>query len=381
MATSDGLYYATPLQLAAILGIKSDVPSWKDSTTPTATKEEVGTGDGSNTEFYLDKKNVIPDTCTLYYGSDQTTTDQLTETTHYTLAKDTGKITLTSAGVTLVSTNKIFAVYSYFLKDLRSSMIVDALLRAEKEVDNTLNTTFRDGTETNPSFIGNTEIHESQGRFNRRYQLHKRPLIDITSSLDGDITSSDVSLDVASGDGASFPSTGTILIGSEIITYTGVSTDTLTGLTRGVGGSTAAAHSDGDAIHTTCVESSSTPQGNTVTWKSLAWGTEFYADSDLSVIHINDVTIIAGTYADNAVYPAAGVANRLRVRYLSGWDSVPVDITRLTLIFAKRMLIRDNLSRSLIFGRDEFNPNLYNADKEEIDRIVGTYREIPMANT
>ena len=44
---------------------------------------------------------------------------------------------------------------------------------------------------------------------------------------------------------ASFPTAGTILVDSELITYTGKSTNDLTGCTRGALGSTAATHSDG----------------------------------------------------------------------------------------------------------------------------------------
>jgi len=42
-----------------------------------------------------------------------------------------------------------------------------------------------------------------------------------------------------------FPTAGTILVDSELITYTGKSTNDLTGCTRGASGSTAATHSDG----------------------------------------------------------------------------------------------------------------------------------------
>ena len=45
-----------------------------------------------------------------------------------------------------------------------------------------------------------------------------------------------------------FPSNGTIKINSEIITYAAVSSNTLTGCTRGVDGTTAAAHTSGDAV-------------------------------------------------------------------------------------------------------------------------------------
>jgi hypothetical protein len=64
------------------------------------------------------------------------------------------------------------------------------------------------------------------------------------STLNGTITATATSLVVTSG--TSFPSTGGIIrIDSETISYTGVSTNTLTGLVRGVNGTTAAAHTTG----------------------------------------------------------------------------------------------------------------------------------------
>ena len=42
---------------------------------------------------------------------------------------------------------------------------------------------------------------------------------------------------------------GTILVGSELITYTGVSSNDLTGITRGQKGTSTAAHSDGDIVY------------------------------------------------------------------------------------------------------------------------------------
>ena len=64
------------------------------------------------------------------------------------------------------------------------------------------------------------------------------------STLNGTITATATSLVLTSA--ASFPTTGGIIrIDSETISYTGVSTNTLTGLVRGVNGTTAAAHTTG----------------------------------------------------------------------------------------------------------------------------------------
>jgi len=64
------------------------------------------------------------------------------------------------------------------------------------------------------------------------------------STLNGTITATATSLVLTSA--ASFPTTGGIIrIDSETISYTGVSTNTLTGLTRGLNGTTAAPHTTG----------------------------------------------------------------------------------------------------------------------------------------
>ena len=67
-----------------------------------------------------------------------------------------------------------------------------------------------------------------------------------TSTLSSGINNSVTSLTMASS--TSFPSSGTVLINNELITYTGNSSNSLTGLTRGANGTTAAAHSSGDTV-------------------------------------------------------------------------------------------------------------------------------------
>jgi len=67
-----------------------------------------------------------------------------------------------------------------------------------------------------------------------------------TSTLSSGINASVTSLTMASS--SSFPATGTVIIGSELITYTGNSGGTLSGLTRGASGTTAAIHSSGATV-------------------------------------------------------------------------------------------------------------------------------------
>jgi len=67
-----------------------------------------------------------------------------------------------------------------------------------------------------------------------------------TTTLNGSITNSATSIVLTSASG--FPTTGTVLIDNELITYSGVSTNTLTGCTRGTNGTLAAAHSSGATV-------------------------------------------------------------------------------------------------------------------------------------
>ena len=82
-----------------------------------------------------------------------------------------------------------------------------------------------------------------------------------TSTLSSSINTSVTSLTMASS--SSFPSSGTVQIGSELITYTGNSGGTLTGLTRGANGTTAASHSSGATV---------TDASNFFSWNAAASG-------------------------------------------------------------------------------------------------------------
>lgn len=363
--------YITTTQLAESLRIKSDIPNWDVGQTPT--KEEVGTGTGSALEFYLDQKNILASSYVLYYGSTEPlATATLTETTHYSLNLTTGKITLTGAGATLLSTNKIFATYSYINNGMTDAFLTTIIARAEDRVNKTTNTRFTDGTATNPAYPVRTDVLPSQGEFNRTYFTKKRPMIDVVTTLGTDISAAATSIELTSGDGAKLPTSGYVLIGSEVIAYTGISTDTLTGCTRGELGSTAAVHSMDDEIHSTVVRVSETYEGTAATYTVLAWDSGFYGE-DTGKIYIYEDTEVDSI--------AANIPNRFEVIYYYGYDEVPEDIKRLTILYATQMLLTDNISRSLIAGRNEFNPEMLNPNADEIKEILDKFRVLDMGNT
>ena len=68
----------------------------------------------------------------------------------------------------------------------------------------------------------------------------------VTTTLAEALDASETEIDLTSSTG--FDSTGTIFIENEEITYTGISTNTLTGCTRGANGTTAATHANGTSV-------------------------------------------------------------------------------------------------------------------------------------
>ncbi len=364
--------YATTQQLGEVIGSIKDIPSWDIAATPT--NEAVGTGDDSSTQFFLDQKNIVASSYTLYANA-----VAMTETTDYTLDKTTGEITLTSAGVTALSTNALTAKYKYFDNGMSDSYLTSVLERADKRVDNETNTIFTDGTATNPTYPSKTEIQSSPGYFKDQIIVENKPLIDVETTLDGDHTAAITTISLASGTGSDYPSTGTIIIGSEAITYTGVSTDDLTGCTRGSLGTTAATHDDGDAVHSTILFLSNTQEGTAVTFTIQPWDTDMHATAEGLLYSFAESVFSSSQYPERLT--KQDVANRVKIIYLYGNATIPDDITRLSLLFAKQMLMKDTLSKAMIDGRNEFRPEVLDSDNQEIQDIIGSYIVVPMGNT
>jgi len=68
----------------------------------------------------------------------------------------------------------------------------------------------------------------------------------VTNTLNEDLDTSETAIDLVSASG--FAASGTIVVDTESITYSGISTNTLTGCTRGANGTTAATHLTGAVV-------------------------------------------------------------------------------------------------------------------------------------
>jgi len=87
---------------------------------------------------------------------------------------------------------------------------------------------------------------------------------DVTFSASANTLGADVAIvdtDITLTSSTGFPDSGRIKINDEIITYASISGNTLTGCTRGVNGTTAAAHTSGDAVNCATIIVSDTNHG------------------------------------------------------------------------------------------------------------------------
>ena len=116
--------YSTTIQAAQYSGLRLR-----------AIDEKIGTGNNDSTDFDLANDNVLSDSYSISYAeSGSNTFTALTETTHYTLDKESGRIVLTGAGVTLVATDVLYATYSY-TESFSDEEISNFITSADEEVD------------------------------------------------------------------------------------------------------------------------------------------------------------------------------------------------------------------------------------------------------
>ena len=111
-----------------------------------------------------------------------------------------------------------------------------------------------------------------------------------TTTLNGAINDSTTTIVLTSS--TNFPSTGTnhVLIGTEEISYTGISGNTLTGVTRGVRNTTAASHSDGATIsNTSAYEAWGEAASGDLTIDPGLWSIDNFGNKIIALIHNAEV--------------------------------------------------------------------------------------------
>ena len=95
-----------------------------------------------------------------------------------------------------------------------------------------------------------------------------------TTTLNGDINDSVTTITLTSSSG--FSAAGTVRIGDELITYTGISSNDLTGCTRGTNSTSAESHSSGAAVREATVTRYNTTDFTSLTFEVLSTATNSF---------------------------------------------------------------------------------------------------------
>ena len=180
----------------------------------------------------------------------------------------------------------------------------------------------------------------------------------LTTTLNGAIDASTTTIVLTSV--VNFPSTGTnhIQIGSEEISYTGISGNTLTGVTRGARGTTAASHSDGATV---------TNSSDFVAWGEAAsgdlvidpglWSIDNFGDKIIALIHNGQVF----EWNSNASNATATRATIISGAPTASRDMIVSTPDRHLVFFGTETTIGDQSTQDEMFIRfsDQENINSY----------------------
>lgn len=362
------LKYVTELELNQFINMDASTKDRNVGSDPV--QETVGTGDGTTTTYYLDHQFIINDTDELYAG-----TTLLVRDTDYAITNDTGKVVLTSSGTTKLGSGTLYADYNYNSVGIKDIVINLAIAASEDTIESETNSTFVDGTGSTPGYgLVTDEYKPGKGVYNKYYFTNYQPVVDINTTLTGTVSHTGTILGVSSTDG--FPKSGVVVIETEQISYSNKTGTTLIVTERGYNSTSAGTHTGSTGVYSTVVEVSFSDEGTEPSWNTLIRNTDYDLDTESGRVYIYDQrwTTSAMAYY-NRIKPIADVPHRLRVRYLYGYDSVPDEIKRATLMLAARQLRMQTMSKALIDGRNEFKPATIDVDLAWVQETLNDYRK------
>ena len=331
----------------------------------------LGQGDDSKTKFLLKHDGYIANSLVLYYGTDEDTVlsedTTLTLTTHYTIDDDLGLIMLTSAGVTLLSDNNLYADYTYNSQGYSNGAIQDVLDRSANFVEDYCSTFWTDGSVATPNYekISNFKL-TGKGFNNRHYFVLHRPLPDVSTQLDGAVSENDTTITVLNTDG--FPSSGIVAVDGVKLTYTGKTSTTFTGVSGTIQDIV-----DGKSVLPYCFEASNTPDGYDPVWTVLKED-DYDLDRDSGRVYLAKNSPYISTTAYFELAPQKRVPNRFRASYIWGKSSIPEAITQAVILVAQRFLTTSVIARATIDGVDGFSPRANDVLSQDIKMLLQEHK-------
>jgi len=372
-SSSGNLSYSSTLSLTQFLGLMGTIPN-----NTTKTRDNLGTGDGTNATFWFAHNGVIDSTYTLYYGANESSLTELTETTHYTVDLDLSKVTLTSAGITAVGGNTVYAEYKYNITGIENSDLKLALSAAEDEIERKTELVFAEYTATNPSYIKitNEKIKAQYRPEFKVFDLMHVPLVKLQTTVDGAYTTGGTTIDLTSATG--FPNSGTIYIGGNKVAYTGKSTNTLT-----IPSSTPSI-ADAATVRGEVIELSMEPEGSSPSYSVLTPDTDYEIDYNHGRIKILNNAFFGEISAEDRIYPSNHL---IRASYMSAWHemdrnpTIPDEIEWLANAIATRRLMGALVGKANLQGMDGFKPNMINVDRKDIGEVLMRYKALNVSTS
>lgn len=343
------------------------------------TKETVGVGNSVNATFWLDRIGVIEDTLTLYYGSAETTTTTLTVTTHYTFDYELSKITLTAAGITLLSTNTIYAAYNYHIKELTNAQLLDSLNAAERKLLRVSEQTFANYLDTNPGYgkITNEIKYMGFSPQLKTVETYYNPIVKLQTTTNGAYTTAGASLTLT--DATGFPTTGTIYIGGNKVVYTAKTGNVLTVPV------TTPSIATGAKVRGEVIEISKEVEGVEPSYTVLDPDTDYIIDYLQGKILLFDNAFWGELNATNTLRYAANYV--VKSNYMTAWYEegkvpvIPKDIQEVVYKIAARKLEEDALSNAHTEGKDGISASDLGAADQEIESILMHYKSLNVGSS
>lgn len=361
--------YSTVKSLCKYLGIYKTIPN-KDSTS----NENLGVGTSSTTSYWLDNLGIITGTYTFYVGNTTGTIQTaLVEPTDYSLDLDNSKLTPTTSGITTIGVNTVWGKYDYNDQELLNSELNDLLLTAEKKLELYTEQRFADGTATDPNYrkIDGELIKGHYRPEDKVYDLFFSPIVELSTTTNGAYTTGITTIQLT--DSTGFPSTGTIYIGGNKVSYTAKSSNILTIPTATPSIAT------GATVRGEVIELSSEPEGNDLSFSVLDPDTEYQLDTTHGRVAILRNAFWSEISAEDRIYPSN---YWVRVTYFQAWHnkdedpSIPAEIQEIVNFFAAQDLFKRTVAKSYLKGMNDFNPKKMEISQDDIIERLDQYRPL-----
>lgn len=346
------------------LGLYEHVLDFQPGQTPS--RETVAESPVTATSYYLDNMGIDTDSLALYIGSTDTA---LTITTHYTFDSQTSKVTITSAGATVLAGNALTAEYGFCSlgKYLSYAETEDILEAIESKIHNTCNTVFSNTTSPTYQQIS-AEPHSGKGSRGTLYSTQKFPVVKLRTTVNGAYTTGDTEIILA--DATGFPDSGTIYISGYKVSYTTKTSNTLS-----IPSNTPSI-ADGVTVTGEVIEVSTDSSGAQPTYVVLDPDADYTMDYDTGVVQLQDEFYYMN---DGTGQPVRGVMDRVRMTYLQAYHDIgqapeiPLDLNQIIFSMAGRVLRSNTVLKSHINQRDNFQPNATTETKELIKDFMSEY--------